>query len=373
MRKKIFLTIILALMLTCCTKDGETIYQINPDEEKPSTAPLVTVIYGPNGLGDRSYNDLIYKGVETAAKKYGLRTLQLSPETEEQGLAYLETMFRQMESATDTVRRLFVTPSPVYDAYIRKNNKRLEKNPNADLLYMETTTPLDGKGSTLYIDYYGAMYMGGCLVHYSAENRYSYGDLVTLLLANPYTQSVVEAGEGFLAGFNDPLPVRTPLLSLHVRYLSNEAVGGFTTSDTTAYRIYREECNYEDEYLDGSNLVTFVPICGGAMHPFFRVVRSSFWAKDTYVGIDADTTDDDNFCLFSILKHIDKVMIDYVGLWLNGSLPKHQTLGLADKATDVIIGQYRYGVERMLWMNEGPNLDSLRQVAIRKEKARYEK
>ena len=74
-------------MLTCCTKDGETIYQINPDEEKPSTAPLVTVIYGPNGLGDRSYNDLIYKGVETAAKKYGLRTLQLSPETEEQGLA----------------------------------------------------------------------------------------------------------------------------------------------------------------------------------------------------------------------------------------------------------------------------------------------
>ena len=134
------------LALVDCTKDGDTIYQINPDEEKPSTAPLVTVIYGPNGLGDRSYNDLIYKGVETAAKKYGLRTLQLSPETEEQGLAYLETMFQQMESATDTVRRLFVTPSPVYDAYIRKNNKRLEKNPNADLLYMETTTPLEGKG-----------------------------------------------------------------------------------------------------------------------------------------------------------------------------------------------------------------------------------
>ena len=362
------------LALVACTKEGNTIYQIDPDEEKPSTAPLVTVIYGPNGLGDRSYNDLIYKGVETAAKKYGLRTLQLAPESEEQGLAYLETMFRQMESATDSIKRLFITPSPVYDTFIRTNNRRLEKNPHADLLYMETTTPLEGKGSTLYIDYYGAMYMGGCLVHYGSTNYYyRVGDLVTLLLANPYTQSVVEAGEGFQAGFNDPLPVHIPPLYLHVRYLSNESAGGFTMSDTTAYRIYKEECNYEDEYLDGRNLVTFVPICGGAMHSIFRVVRSSYLANNTYIGIDSDTTGDDCYCLFSILKHIDKVMIDYVGLWLNGSLPKHQTLGLADKATDVIIGQYRFGVERILWMNEGPNLDSLRQVAIRKEKERYER
>ena len=107
----------------------------------------MTVIYGPNGLGDRSYNDLIYKGVEMAAKQYGVRTLQLAPENEAQGFAYLEAMFRQMESATDTVRRLFITPSPVYDDFIRKNNKRLEKNPYADLLYMETTTPLEGKAA----------------------------------------------------------------------------------------------------------------------------------------------------------------------------------------------------------------------------------
>ena len=104
------------LVLVACTKDGNTIYQTNPDEEKPSTAPLVTVIYGPNGLGDRSYCDLIYKGVEEAAKKHGVRTLPRSPVSEEQGLAYLDMMFRQMENASDSVRRLFITPSPVYDA-----------------------------------------------------------------------------------------------------------------------------------------------------------------------------------------------------------------------------------------------------------------
>ena len=95
------------LAFVACTKEGDTIYQPNPDEEQPSTAPLVTVIYGPNGLGDRSYFDQISMGVEAAAKKYGVRTLQLSPESEEQGLAYLEMMFQQMENATDSVRRLF--------------------------------------------------------------------------------------------------------------------------------------------------------------------------------------------------------------------------------------------------------------------------
>ena len=86
------LTCLLAATLLCvaCTKEGDTIYLPNPDEEQPSTAPLVTVIYDVNGLGDRSYNDKIFRGIESAAKKHGFRTLQLVPDSYEQGLAYLE-------------------------------------------------------------------------------------------------------------------------------------------------------------------------------------------------------------------------------------------------------------------------------------------
>lgn len=359
MRKKIFLTIILALMLTCCTKDGETIYLPTPGEEQPAATPLVTVIYGPNGLGDRSYNDLIFKGVEAAAKKYGIRTLQLSPESEEQGMVYLETMFQQMESATDTVRRLFVTPSPLYDAFIRKNNKRLEKNPNADLLYMETTKPLEGKGSTLYIDYYGAMYMGGCLSHAIQDG------VVTLILANPYTQTVVEAGEGFEAGFNDSsnYHVKNEVV-LHKRYLSYEPVGGFTIADTTATRIINEEEVYLKviDYL----YLMIVPVCGGSMHSFIRSLWQTLGGYEYYFGIDGDMTADRRFCALSILKRIDMVMIDYIGMWLQGTMPKHQTLGLKDDATDVVLGYVAEDVPT----NE---VDSLRQVAIRKEGERYGK
>ena len=327
----------------------------------------MTVIYGPNGLGDRVYNDLIYKGVETAAKKYGVRTLQLMPESDEQGYAYLEMMFQQMESATDTVRRLFISPSPAFEDYIRANNRRLEKNPNADLLYLETTTPLEGKGSTLYIDYYGAMYMGGCMAHYGVS------DLLTVLLANPYTQSVVEAAEGFQAGFNEsPYSRYGSPIQLHVRYLSNEPAGGFTMADTTAMRIYDEE----KHFLKGedTNHVTFVPICGGSMHAIFRALHTNMYGFDNYVGIDCNMTDDMVYCIFSIIKNVDQVMNDYIGMWLNGSMPKHQTLGLADGATDAIWGKYSYpGHAEYEFFEDEVDIDSLRRVAIRKEMERYEK
>ena len=83
--KKIILILAAMLTLAACTKEGDVIYQTDP-ADAPSTTPLVTVIYDPNGVGDGNYNDL---------------------------------------------------------------------------LYLETSEPLDGKGSTLCLPYYGAMYEGG--------------------------------------------------------------------------------------------------------------------------------------------------------------------------------------------------------------------
>ena len=76
--KKIILILAAMLTLAACTKEGDVIYQT-----APSTTPLVTVIYDPNGVGDGNYNDLIYQGVEQAAREHGLRTMQLSPSTRE--------------------------------------------------------------------------------------------------------------------------------------------------------------------------------------------------------------------------------------------------------------------------------------------------
>ena len=338
------------LLLVACTKEGNTVYLPNPDEEQPSTAPLVTVIYDVNGLGDRSYNDKIFRGIESAAKKHGFRTLQLVPDSYEQGLAYLETVFRQMESAQDTVRRLFIAPCQGYDEFIRKNNRRLERNPYADLLYLETSTPLEGKGSTFYIDYYGAMYMGGylCKDYYSSDL-----DVVLLVLANPHTQSVVEAGEGFVDGFNSTTSAKEK--TLKIRYLSNEPGGGFHLADTTALRIYQEaKVNETDD-------VCVVPICGGAMNAFIRILPKFSY----YVGVDDYIFSPMINNYINVIKNIDTVMEYYIDQWADGTLPKHRTFGLRDGATDIYASEFTY-IRR-------EKLEDLRQEAIRKEEERYEK
>jgi basic membrane protein A len=90
------------------------------------------------------------------------------------------------------------------------------------------------------------------------------------------------------------------------------------------------------------------------------------------VGIDGDMTEDKDFCLFSTLKHIDRVMEDYIGKWLNGSMPKHRTMGLADGVTDVVISNYTYGyIINSRLLDNQLDIDSVRQVAIRKEEERY--
>ena len=72
----------------------------------PDTSPLVIVVYDPNAMGDHSYNDLVCQGVETAARQYGLRTLQGAPASTTEGLMYLESLLLQMSTPPDTIRRL---------------------------------------------------------------------------------------------------------------------------------------------------------------------------------------------------------------------------------------------------------------------------
>lgn len=329
MMQKFFLWLAAMLLATACTKEGNTIYLPDPNEETASTAPVVMVVYDANALGDHSYNDLIYEGVERTAQELGLRTMQQSPRTYEEGLLFLETMFKQMESAKDTVRRLLIVTSPGYDDFIRKNNKRLDANPYADLLYLETRTPLEGKGSTLFLTYYGAMYEGGRIT--------ATGERINALLigANRQTPAITEAMLGFSDGFEDGLKLLTEKQAsrnhLSTTFLDDTGVGGFSVTDTTALRLMRQWS------IDGFN--ELIPVCGGSSNTFLRMIASSL-EDMTIVGID--TFFDNYYSLYSIVKHIDRALAQCIGQWYNeGTMPKHQTLGLKDGSTEVILNPFQ--------------------------------
>lgn len=327
MRK--YLIIVAVLLLAACTKDGDTIYVPDPNEEAASTASLVTVIYDADALGDHSYNDLIYEGVERVAKELGLRTMQQSPRTYEEGLQYLELMFRQMETATDSVRRLFIVTSPGYDEFIRKNNKRLEANPYADLLYLETRTPLEGKGSTLFLTYYGAMYEGGRIE--AAIERTS----ALLIGANRQTPAITEAIKGYQDGFEAGLQLLTEKQAsknhLSLTYLDETGGGDFSVADTTVMRQLRQWSN--------DDITTLIPVCGGASNTFSRMIYTTM--EDMLI-VGIDIFNDNYYSLYSIVKHIDRAIANSIRQWLtDGAMPKHQLLGLADGYTEVILNPNR--------------------------------
>lgn len=346
-------------VLTSCSKDDETIYTPDPTDA-PRTSPLVTVVYSPDALGDKSYNDLIYSGVEAVSTQKELRTLHLSPATKEEGLAYLEDIFRQMEAPDDTVRRLLIVASSDYDEWLRQNNKRLEGNPRADLLYFETSKPLDGKGYTLFMPYYGAMYMAGALAPYFLPK-------VLLIGANPEDESVSEAMQGFKDGFATELVATSNEKSLTTMYISQHAGEGYSITDTLALKMMQEYKEQSEDWFGKNTLI--VPVCGGANSVFMRL--SAILYEFIVMGIDVESTAVNS--QFSAVKHIDWVVETYVLKWASGvDIPKHQSLGLASTYTGLVTNVHPYWYVH--FSNSGePSVDLFGQIhdeAVRMEELR---
>lgn len=347
-------TILLATMFVACTKDGDTIYVPDPTDAA-STTPLVTVIYDPDALGDHSYNDLIYQGVEKAANEYHVRTMQLSPTSREEGLAYLETIFKQMSTRRDTIRRLFIVTSTAYDSWLRQNNRRLENNPYADLLYFETSTPLEGKGSTLQMPYYGAMYEAGAITT-------QFSDEVLLIGANRENKSVAEGMQGFQDGFATNYISPREEKRLVVEYIGQHQDEGFSISDSLALRMMTKY-----DWNRYSTIPMIVPICGGAGMSFQRM--SEVLIQFLFMGVDVVKLSGN--CPYSAVKHIDRAVKECVRQWLSPEgMPKHQSLGLVSGYTEVCQHPIS-SIFTMMYQDEIS--DELRQViheeAIRKEEA----
>jgi len=312
-----FISVLSLLVVTfACTKGP--LYLPDP-EDVPSGSPIVTVIYDPGALGDMTYNDLIYEGVERAAVRYGLRTRQLSPRSQEEGMAYLSSILGELSSARDTTRHLLIVPGLSYEGYLRANNRRLEGNPRADLLLFESKDPFEGKGSTLHISLYGAMYEAGAVTP-------AFSDEVLVVAANPTDTGVADALAGFQAGFATNYVLPKDQKRLFLTYLSDEPGAGFTVDEATALDLM-----YSQPW---SSSGTIVPICGGANAVFRRL---SEFTTGYFQVMGIDRVIPSTSCPYAAVKHSDEAVEHCIGQWLSAEgLPKHQTLGLSDGYSEMV-------------------------------------
>lgn len=355
--KRICIGVLFSLLaLSACKK--EPVYLPDP-ADAPSTAPMVTVVYDPGALGDLTYNDLIFEGVERATFGHGIRTRQYAPQSKEEGLSFLSGIFDSMSDPADTVRQLLIIAGSSYDEWVRANNRRLEANPRADLLYFETKVPLEGKGSSVHIRTYGAMYEAGAFSPLFANQ-------VLLVAANPY--DVEDAVKGFQAGFRSNIAKEfeyTPYgeRTLAVEYLSDNPGEGYSIDDASAIHLMYDQPWTEDL----SRLI--VPCCGGASAVFRRLAES-----DTFfsvLGMDKEILS--TACQYAVLKHADQVAELCIGQWMSETgLPKHQSLGLDEYYTETVFCPAEpedMGV--IIDLVTGQRKSAIRQEAIEKE-AEYE-
>lgn len=312
--------LLLLIAFASCSEDGDVVYVPDPSDQLAGK-PNVFVLYDPGSLGDRSYNDMIYKGAENAARRCSLRINHVEPSSVEEGESHLEYIIDNLIQSADTSHNLLVVASQSYDTFVRANSKRLEKLPNTDLLYLESRTPLKDKGSTLYLPYYGAMYEAGIMTAVISTDA-------MIIASNDKNESVSDAVRGFSDGFNSETAVG--LLNrimpgyyeeygtdLIVRYLSEELSGGYVISVPTAIKILY------DDYKKGCCVV---PICGGAGNTIARIIETL--GDYMYMGVDKAVPYSSR-CHYSAVKHIDQAVEESIYMWAEeGSIPKHQSLGL---------------------------------------------
>lgn len=329
MRYLNYFAVFIVISLTSCTKDV--------DYEYIDQSPIVAVLFSPNGLGDLSFSDNIYRGAEEAAAQYGVRIQILEPGTIEEGEEYLRLMYKA--SSIDSVKHLCIVSDATYADIIKKHTEMIPNTPSNQMLFLDVRE-ISEKAHTVYLPFYGALYEAGCLAQ-------SMDDVnnVAIFSANNYMPSLVDGVKGFTDGLHSEGDKK-----LNTYYMGT-GIEGFSMADTLYNVSYRIDSVFD----------MVVPLCGGSVQGLLRYNREH--PKSFYtVGIDADMSGYTKRVPFSCLKRMDKVITHCIGQWLSDEgLPHQQTLGLEEGFTEVSIPDEYQPLLKT-------KLEKIHQNAIQKEK-----
>ncbi|MCR4602530.1 MAG: BMP family ABC transporter substrate-binding protein [Prevotella sp.] len=311
------------------------------DDESPllDTSPIVTVVYSTDGLGDRSYVDKIYQGIEKAGLDNGLRIQHLMPYNLDETWRYLEQMLIEHD---DGIRRLYIIAESGIEEQMDSFARRVSSNDMTQFLFLETRNTFPNI-HTLFMPLYGVCYEAGALVQAMDDV-----DHVAIVKGNPHTKTLDYAVDGFKDGYGNEADKHMEVLHL------SDGYGGFDMANDLYQTAYQLDIN--------TDLV--VPLCGGSAQGLYRYNREyplSFYT----IGLDADMSPYSPRVPFSCVKHIDRAMEECIKLWKENALPDHLSLGLEEGFTELVITP---GYEPRL----ESKLRQVHQTAISKEHA-YEK
>jgi len=309
--KIVLVAFLTSLLCVGCSDDSQS---------DDASAYSVTVIFAPEGLGDRGYSDNIYRGVRQFEKENSIHTDFYNPSN----YAELETLIQNwVDEGKDTVlskyisKRLLITTDGAVSEIFKKHPEWKNSDYSSFLMLdSKNTESLDVYSR--YVSLYGVSHLAGQLVYELGYHKSA------VIAANPSSEAVSEAVDGFAYGYN--LAGGT-LDSSDIYYL-DDGVGGYDMADS-AYRL-----TYN---LDSLGYDFIFPVAGGSEEGVLRYSREND-DKPFYVcGMDVDRQAYSKKVVFSIVKRMDLVTKDFLALWMAGSAIKRDvSYGLESKFIEVI-------------------------------------
>lgn len=281
-------------------------------EELDFSHARVEVVLSPGGVGDQGYNDKILNGFQKAAVQYGFTLAFHIPVETEQGIRIYEDWLNNPLD-DECNRSLFVFAGGEY-AHLLKDLV-LPEDDRMDVMMFETEEEVDGI-YTFRIGCYAACYLAGAT---SVLNNAGEEQKALIIAANPhdkYLKQLVDGyRDGYLAAGGD---------ECDVHYLSDKPEDGYQMQD----EAYEYCMKVQGEYL------YYFSAAGSSNKGVYRYSRENF---EFAVGMDGDMSFFASFILMSVVKHMDKVVMDMIGDLLNKRpIPYHQDFTYASGYEEMV-------------------------------------
>ena len=304
-------------------------------------------MYGPSGLGDQGYMDCILTGVQKFKRAHYAEVdmYQYSPTTMDEAERLLSDWLSLPQS---NIPALFVVGSSDYESLVAEALSEHSLTDNKRMLMFENDIRLDLPITIFRLSMYGASYLAGVT---AAEYVKDLGDDAgikdaLILLAHPNDLTIAKSGAGFQAGFDSAgLDANA-----YTEYLADDWTG-YISAQTAYQRMSKWSKSYAFVF----------PVAGGSNQGVYRYTREYPYSPLT-AGMDVDQSGLSRNITGSVIKHIDKVVYDYMDNWLTtGELLESAVFGLESGYVDWLLSPN--------YTHFQPIVDATRQEAIRKEAA----
>ncbi len=148
LKQFIYITALFLFLLPCSCQE-EAPLTFSPDFE-------VFVLLPAEGLGDRSFADVVYKGVEAAAREYHFKVNYIIPETLEKGETWIEQIPSLGESEAEPYL-IFIAGNQYTEAVNKLKNVRMENK----IVLLAGIGEEAGHLASLVYHTYAPSYIGG--------------------------------------------------------------------------------------------------------------------------------------------------------------------------------------------------------------------